>query len=108
MLLLYRLPRKVHTITADNGKEFCRHKTITAALNADTHTSATRTTHGKRSGGKHQRPDTAVFTEGASFRKVSDKAIRAVETAPNRRSRKALDYETPEMLFFSKFTPLSS
>ena len=46
------------------------------------------------------------FPKGADFRKVSDKAIRPVETVPNRRPRKTLDYETPEMLSFDRFTSL--
>ena len=46
------------------------------------------------------------FPKEADFRKVSGKAIRAVETALNRRPRKTLDCETPEMLSFVRFTPL--
>ena len=106
--MLKRHKTRVHTITADNGKEFYRHQTIAAALNADTYFC-----HPYHSWEKGLVENTnglirQYFPKGTDFRNIPDKEIRAVETALNRRPRKTLDYETPEMLFFGRFTPLIS
>ena len=101
-----RYKNRVHTITTDNGKEFYHHRAIAAALNADT--CFCRPYHSWEKGLVENTNGLIrqYFPKGADFRKVSDKAIRAVETAPNRRPGKTLDYETPETLFFGRFTPL--
>lgn len=106
MAMPERYRNRVHTITTDNGKEFYRHRAVAAALNADT--CFCRPYHSWEKGPVENTNGLIrqYFPKGADFRKVSDKAIRAVETAPNRRPRKTLDYETPETLFFGRFTPL--
>ena len=96
----------VHTITMDNGKEFYRHTVISAALDA-----ATYFCHPYHSWEKGLVENTnglirQYFPKGTDFREISDQEIRAVEMALNCRPRKTLDYESPEMLFLGRFTPL--
>lgn len=106
--MLRKYKKWVHTITMDNGKEFYRHTLIAKALNAATYFC--RPYHSWEKGLVENTNGLIrqYFPKGTDFRVITDDEIRAVETALNRRPRKSLNYETPESLFFGRFTPLIS
>ncbi len=85
----------VHTITADNGKEFAGHAGVAEALGAafffatPCH-SWERGLNGHTNGLVRQ-----YLPKGTDFRAVSDAEVRAVQDRLNARPRRALGYRTP-------------
>ena len=85
----------IHTITADNGKEFADHKTIANALNIDFYFA--RPYHSWERGA-NENLDGLIrqyFPKGSSFDALTDKDIEDVQHKLNNRPRKKLGYLTP-------------
>jgi IS30 family transposase len=85
----------VHTITADNGKEFSGHEEIAKALEADVYfahpySSLERALNEKANGLLRQ-----YFPKGVSFREVSKSDLRKAVRRLNTRPRKTLEFKTP-------------
>jgi len=100
--LLTPLSHWVHTITADNGKEFASHETIANAINADVYfahpyASWERGTNENTNGLIRQ-----YFPKGSRFEEITDEQIQVVQEKLNRRPRKTLGFKTPYELFFGK------
>ena len=98
--LLKPLAQKVHTLTADNGKEFAQHKTIAASLNADfyfahPYASWERGTNENMNGLIRQ-----YFPKHRDFRTITDEEIQQAMNRLNNRPRKCLGYRTPNEVFF--------
>ena len=94
--------KKVHTLTADNGKEFAQHRTIAASLEAEfyfahPYASWERGTNENMNGLIRQ-----YFPKHRDFRTVTDEEIQRAMDRLNNRPRKCLGYRTPNEVFFDK------
>ena len=88
----------VHTITADNGKEFAYHEKISEALSADVYfahpySSWERGLNENTNGLLRQ-----YFPKNTDFKKVAQKEVRRALHRLNSRPRKDLDFKTPAQL----------
>jgi IS30 family transposase len=102
--LLAPLANQVHTITVDNGKEFCEHELIAAALQAriyfaHPYASWERGLNENTNGLIRQ-----YFPKKYDFRKITDEELQRVEDLLNHRPRKTLGYRTPNEVFFKQRT----
>ena len=90
----------VHTITADNGKEFADHHRVTKDLDADFYFA---TPYRSWERGLNEHTNGLVrgsFPKETDFRKVSDEEVRKVQDRLNARPRKVLGYRTPAEVMF--------
>ena len=97
----------VHTLTADNGKEFANHQEISQKLNADfffAHPYAAweRGSNENMNGLLRQ-----YFPKGRDFGTISEEEIRAVMFKLNNRPRKCLDFNSPFQEFFKNMVPVA-
>jgi len=102
IVLLAPLAAKVHTITVDNGKEFCEHELIAAGLQArlyfaHPYSSWERGLNENTNGLVRQ-----YFPKKYEFAKISDQDLQQVEDLLNNRPRKTLGYRTPNEVFFKQ------
>jgi IS30 family transposase len=100
--LLSPIAHWVHTVTADNGKEFAEHEKLSKAVKADVYfahpyASWERGTNENTNGLIRQ-----YFPKGARFEAITDEQIRNVQEKLNRRPRKTLGFKTPYEVFFGK------
>lgn len=100
--LLRPLAAKVHTITVDNGKEFCQHEQIAAGLQAriyfaHAYASWERGLNENTNGLVRQ-----YFPKKYEFARITDKDLQQVEDLLNNRPRKTLGYRTPNEVFFKQ------
>jgi IS30 family transposase len=100
--LLAPLTAKVHTITVDNGKEFCQHELIAAGLQAriyfaHPYSSWERGLNENTNGLVRQ-----YFPKKYEFSRISDSDLQRVEDLLNNRPRKTLGYRTPNEVFFKQ------
>jgi IS30 family transposase len=100
--LLAPLAAKVHTITVDNGKEFCEHELIAAGLQAriyfaHPYASWERGLNENTNGLVRQ-----YFPKKYEFARITDKDLQQVEDLLNNRPRKTLGYRTPNEVFFKQ------
>ena len=86
---------KIHTITADNGKEFARHKEIAKGLDAEFYFA--RPYHSWERGANENTNGLIrqYIPKGTDFSKLTDKMIEEIEWKLNNRPRKSLGYLTP-------------
>ncbi len=85
----------VHTVTADNGREFAGHAGVAAELGAAFHFATPchsweRGLNGRTNGLVRQ-----YLPKGTDLRAVSDAEVRAVQDRTDARPRRALGYRTP-------------
>lgn len=100
--LLAPLADKVHTITVDNGKEFCEHQEIAQALQAriyfaHPYSSWERGLNENTNGLVRQ-----YFPKKYDFGRITEKDLQQVEDLLNNRPRKTLGYRTPNEVFFKQ------
>ncbi len=100
--LLAPLAARVHTLTVDNGKEFCEHERITAALQAriyfaHPYASWERGLNENTNGLVRQ-----YFPKKYDFARITDQDLQQVEDRLNNRPRKTLGYRTPNEVFFKQ------
>jgi IS30 family transposase len=100
--LLAPLASKVHTITVDNGKEFCEHELIAAGLQAriyfaHPYSSWERGLNENTNGLVRQ-----YFPKKYDFTKITDQELQFVEDRLNNRPRKTLGYRTPNEVSFKQ------
>ncbi len=96
---------RIHTGTADNGKEFARHREIAQKLGAG-FTFATPYHSWER--GRNEHTNGLVrqyFPNGTDFRQVTPAQVRAVADRLHRRPRKVLGYRTPAEVFARGLAP---
>lgn len=89
----------VHTITADNGKEFSYHQRISQALEADVYFAHPYSSWER---GLNENTNGLIrqyFPKSTDFRIVSGKQVRSMVRKLNRRPRKTLGYKTPDQLW---------
>jgi IS30 family transposase len=92
----------VHTITVDNGKEFCDHELIATGLHAriyfaHPYASWERGLNENTNGLVRQ-----YFPKKYDFAMITDKELQGVEDRLNNRPRKTLGYRTPNEVFFKQ------
>jgi IS30 family transposase len=100
--LLAPLAAKVHTITVDNGKEFCEHELIAKGLQAriyfaHPYASWERGLNENTNGLVRQ-----YFPKKYDFAKFNQADLQRVEDLLNNRPRKTLGYRTPNEVFFKQ------
>ena len=100
--LLAPLAAKVHTITVDNGKEFCQHELIAAGLQAriyfaHPYASWERGLNENSNGLVRQ-----YFPKHYEFSRITDQDLQQVEDRLNNRPRKTLGYKTPNEVSFKE------
>lgn len=100
--LLGPLAARVHTITVDNGKEFCEHELIAVGLQAriyfaHPYASWERGLNENTNGLVRQ-----YFPKKYEFARISDQDLQLVEDLLNNRPRKTLGYRTPNEVFFKQ------
>lgn len=88
----------VHTITADNGKEFAYHEKISKALSADVYfahpySSWERGLNENTNGLLRQ-----YFPKDTDFKEVTQREVRRAVSRLNSRPRKGLEFKTPGQL----------
>jgi len=91
--------KSVLTITADNGKEFTRHKKISKSLRADVYFA-----HPYHAWERGLNENTngllrQYFPKKMDFRTIDDKSIQHAMERLNNRPRKTLGYVTPNEVF---------
>ncbi len=90
---------RVHTCTADHGKEFARHREIAQKLGASFYFA---TPYPSWERGRNEHTNGLVhpyFPKGTDFRQVTPAQVQAVEDRLHRRPRKVLGYHTPAAVF---------
>jgi len=100
--LLSPCAEQVHTITVDNGKEFCEHKAIAHALQtriyfAHPYASWERGLNENTNGLIRQ-----YFPKKFDFAKISHEEVQHVVARLNNRPRKTLGFRTPNEVFFKQ------
>ncbi len=100
--LLGPLAAQVHTITVDNGKEFCEHEQIAAALHAriyfaHPYASWERGLNENTNGLVRQ-----YFPKKYDFAGITNADVERVAELLNNRPRKTLGYRTPNEVFFKQ------
>lgn len=108
LALLRPHARRVHTITSDNGTEFCGHQQISAQLSAKfyfahPYCSWERGLNENTNGLVRQ-----YFPKTIDLRAISDDDVERVVEKLNHRPRKTLGYRTPHEVFFGKFIALTT
>ncbi len=97
--LLKGLGARVHTITADNGKEFAGHAKVAKALEAD---FLLPTPYHSWERGLNEHTNGLLrqyLPKGTDLRQVTDARVKRVQDILNARPRKALGYLTPAEAF---------
>jgi len=85
----------VHTLTADNGKEFAYHQNVSRALEADFFFA---TPYHSWERGLNEHTNGLVrqyFPKSTNFNNITEEDIERVESLLNNRPRKILEFETP-------------
>jgi len=101
--LLYPIKHMVHTITADNGKEFSYHKEVTEALDikfyfCDPYSSWQRGLNEHTNGLVRE-----YIPKKSKFDIVNTTQIVTIQNKLNERPRKSLKFLTPNEVFFKEF-----
>jgi transposase, IS30 family len=92
----------IHTLTADNGKEFARHAQISTTLGVSFFFA---TPYHSWERGLNEHTNGLVrqyFPKSFSFEGITQKDVLVVENLLNNRPRKVLGYQTPEEVFRQK------
>ena len=100
--LLKPLRERVHTITVDNGKEFCHHEEITAALQAPIYFAHPYASWER---GLNENTNGLVrqyFPKKYDFSNITNADVERVAERLNSRPRKTLGYRTPNEVFFKQ------
>lgn len=102
--LLMPIAGWVHTITADNGKEFAHHQKIAKALKVDVYfahpySSWERGVNENTNGLIRQ-----YCPKKSSFEHLTDEYIQHIQDKLNHRPRKTLGFKTPYEVFFGKIS----
>lgn len=106
--LLHSVSNKVHTITADNGKEFGNHESIAEKIHCDfyfahAYSSWERGTNENTNGLIRQ-----YFPKNRDFRTITDNELISAMKRLNNRPRKRLGFKTPNQVFFRQDDPALS
>jgi len=107
LALLEPLRDRVHTLTADNGKEFARHEVLADALDAGFYFAHPYAAWER---GLNENTNGLVrqyFPKDRDFSTIGDEEIRRVMDKLNHRPRKCLGMKTPNQVFFGINPPVA-
>jgi IS30 family transposase len=93
----------IHTITADNGKEFAGHEEVAQALGANVYFAHPYCSWER---GLNENTNGLIrqyFPKGTMFENITPEEISNVMYRLNNRPRKTLNYRTPHAVFFDDF-----
>ena len=97
--LLWRYRKHVHSITADNGSEFCEHEAVAHCLKTEVYFanpySAWERGLNENSNGLLRQ----YIPKGTDLRQVTDTQLNAIQQRINLRPRKCLGYRQPAVVF---------
>ncbi len=98
---------QVHTLTSDNGREFCEHEKIAKNLDAkfyfcNPYSSWERGLNENTNGLIRQ-----YFPKKMLFDTITDERIKEVEDLLNNRPRKTLGFQTPNEVYFKELVQLN-
>ncbi len=93
------LGARVHTITADNGKEFAGHAKVAKALEADFLLPTPHHPWERGLNGHTDGPPPRYLPKGTDLRQVTDARVKRVQDILNARPRKAPGHLTPAEAF---------
>ena len=107
MELLGPLADRVHTLTADNGREFAHHEAIAQSLSAEfffahPYASWERGLNENTNGLVRQ-----YFPKKQDFSTITEAEVRMVMDKLNNRPRKCLGMKTPNQVFFGINPPVA-
>lgn len=105
--LLSPLKEKVHTITKDNGLEFCDHARVAKVIRADIYFARPYASNER---GLNENANGLVrqyLPKSRRFDTVTDAEIDLITHRLNHRPRKTLGYRTPYEVFFNTQTQLT-
>ncbi len=97
--LLKGLGARVHTITADSGREFAGHAKVAKALEADFFLPTPYHSWERGLNGHTNGPPPRHLPKGTDLRQVTDARVKRVQDILNARPRKAPGYLTPAEAF---------
>ena len=100
--IMSSLKDKIHTMTSDNGLEFANHKNISEALECNyyfchPYSSWERGLSEYTNGLIRQ-----YIPKGTSFENITQEYIKMIENKLNNRPRKALNWKTPNEVFYGQ------
>ncbi len=96
LALLEEWKGNLHTITADNGKEFARHQEISKDLGVNFYVAHPYHSWERGSNENLNGLIRQFIPKKTDFTELSDEFIQEVQDILNRRPRKRLGYESPE------------
>lgn len=97
--LLQKWKPHLHTITADNGKEFAAHQTISSALGIDFYFAHPYHSWERGSNENLNGLIRQYIPKKTDFSTLTDEFIENVQEALNNRPRKRLNFESPKQFF---------
>lgn len=97
--MLWRYRRHVHTITADNGTEFCAHESVARKLKTDVYFANPYASLERDSNENFNGLLRQYIPKGTDLRMLSDEEIARVERSLNLRPRRCLGYKQPAVVF---------
>lgn len=97
--MLWRYRRHVHTITADNGTEFCAHESIAQKLKTDVYFANPYASWERGLNENFNGLLRQYIPKGTDLRTVTDEEIAKVQRSLNLRPRKCLGYRQPAVVF---------
>ncbi|EWH04350.1 integrase [Pseudoalteromonas lipolytica SCSIO 04301] len=97
--MLWRYRRHVHTITADNGSEFCEHEHVSDKLKTDIYFANPYSSWERGLNENFNGLLRKYIRKGTDLRTVTDKQIAHIEKALNARPRKCLGFRQPAVIF---------
>src|SRR6185436_14332778 len=100
--LLEPLAARVHTITFDNGKEFCEHEALVAALEAKVYFAHPYASWERGLNENSNGLIRQYFPKKFNFAQISGTDVCRAEKRLNNRPRKTLGYRTPNEVFFKQ------
>lgn len=96
---LGRHPTRVHTLTADNGKEFAEHPLIAAALEADFYFADAYAAWQRGTNENANGLTRPYLPRALDFNTITEPQLRWIEGRLNNRPRKILGFRTPLDVF---------
>ena len=97
--MLWKYRGHVHTITADNGSEFCDHELVAEKLKTDIYFANPYSSWERGLNENFNGLLRQYIRKGTDLRTVTDKQIADIERALNARPRKCLGFKQPVVVF---------
>ena len=97
--MLWRYRRHVHTITADNGTEFCGHELVAEKLKTDIYFANPYSSWERGLNENFNGLLRQYISKGTDLGTVTHEQIAQAQRALNLRPRKCLGYKQPEVVF---------